>query len=592
MMGLPPSLQNKFLFLWTGQYDGDNLKSDINTPRSGNGLFYNWYATSDVRGLVPDGWHIPSKTECDTLIAFLGGEELAAKAVKEVGTNHWLWNLDANNSSGFTFLGSSWRPGYTEDIGSSFELYGTSGQFWTTTVYALNRYWMIYSPAYGGPDSEYNTSVLEVYPGARPYFGLSVRLVRDSAVGWTSGEQMVDYDGNLYDTVQIGTQIWTVQNLAVTHYKNGDPIPEITDDTEWEDATSGALCAYENDWSYVFEDHYDIISVIDKDWVSKAIPPTTGATFAVLNNATYLAADGTDDWWFNGAGVLQQKTHADLIISETMRTFIKYADFEPYDVSAIGILKDGEVITEAEKVILNRFFKLWAEYWGLFMDSGYMKDNRIGSEIYIENFVGSWTVYEEGDGLYTGTFIKDESYGGAILWDNYWDWPGATPPNVVQFIISDDGSNVVTVPLQNYRFGDNIIGSVEGTGFFDPITLIINVALETSYDGDTYNTVQTYTKTNVIVEGTPSVGDFSLVSGDIEVGSNLLNFSFSTNMIGIVDLNILIRSVVLGSPLEILGTVYSGVIENFNLASPNNIQVAINENATANSIYLVTLSAN
>jgi len=123
-----------------------------------------------------------------------------------------------------------------------------------------------------------------------------------------------------------------------------------------------------------------VVSVLNKDWTTRHIPQTTSATFSVPDNATFLNADGVDDFWFNSSDALQQKTHADLIASTTMRTFVKYADFEPYHVYAIGILKAGEIITDAEKITLNRFFKLWAEYWGVFMDSGYMKDNRIGNE--------------------------------------------------------------------------------------------------------------------------------------------------------------------------------------------------------------------
>lgn len=55
-----------------------------------------------------------------------------------------------------------------------------------------------------------------------------------------------DIDGNVYHTVTIGTQTWMVENLNTTKYRNGDPIPNITDDTEWKNLTSGAYCDYIN----------------------------------------------------------------------------------------------------------------------------------------------------------------------------------------------------------------------------------------------------------------------------------------------------------------------------------------------------------
>lgn len=58
---------------------------------------------------------------------------------------------------------------------------------------------------------------------------------------------VTDYDGNVYQTVLIGDQCWMMENLKVTHYRNGDPIPNVTDDTEWENLTTGAYCEYDND---------------------------------------------------------------------------------------------------------------------------------------------------------------------------------------------------------------------------------------------------------------------------------------------------------------------------------------------------------
>jgi uncharacterized protein (TIGR02145 family) len=49
------------------------------------------------------------------------------------------------------------------------------------------------------------------------------------------------------DTVVICNQTWMTRNLDVTTYRNGDAIPQITDNTAWANATSGAWCYYNND---------------------------------------------------------------------------------------------------------------------------------------------------------------------------------------------------------------------------------------------------------------------------------------------------------------------------------------------------------
>lgn len=56
-----------------------------------------------------------------------------------------------------------------------------------------------------------------------------------------------DIDGNVYETVVIGDQVWMAENLKVTHYRNGEEIPIVTSDTEWSNLTTGAYCSYDND---------------------------------------------------------------------------------------------------------------------------------------------------------------------------------------------------------------------------------------------------------------------------------------------------------------------------------------------------------
>ena len=62
---------------------------------------------------------------------------------------------------------------------------------------------------------------------------------------------MTDQDGNIYKTVNIGTQVWMAENLRTTKYRNGLPIPEVSDATKWTGLSNGAYCKYDNDPVYV-----------------------------------------------------------------------------------------------------------------------------------------------------------------------------------------------------------------------------------------------------------------------------------------------------------------------------------------------------
>lgn len=49
------------------------------------------------------------------------------------------------------------------------------------------------------------------------------------------------------ETIKIGNQIWQSKNLDVETYRDGTPIPQVTDPTDWENLTTGAWCYYNND---------------------------------------------------------------------------------------------------------------------------------------------------------------------------------------------------------------------------------------------------------------------------------------------------------------------------------------------------------
>jgi hypothetical protein len=80
-----------------------------------------------------------------------------------------------------------------------------------------------------------------------------------------STEFCQDYDGLRYKVVGINGRIWMAENLNVSHYKNGDTIPQVRDPEEWDNLTTGAWCYYNNEpkMGNVYGKLYNWYAVID-----------------------------------------------------------------------------------------------------------------------------------------------------------------------------------------------------------------------------------------------------------------------------------------------------------------------------------------
>lgn len=103
--------------------NNDSMFADI------YGAYYNWFAVNTGK-LCPTGWHVPSDSEWQNLVTFLGGERSAGSKIKEVGSNNWVYsNKDATNQSGFTGIPAGLRGA----IDGTFGGQGSFGGWWTTT---------------------------------------------------------------------------------------------------------------------------------------------------------------------------------------------------------------------------------------------------------------------------------------------------------------------------------------------------------------------------------------------------------------------------------------------------------------------------
>ena len=68
-------------------------------------------------------------------------------------------------------------------------------------------------------------------------------------LGWLCGDPL-GYQGYDYETVQIGEQCWFAENLRAEEYSNGDPIPMVFENADWQASTEGARCWINNDSTY------------------------------------------------------------------------------------------------------------------------------------------------------------------------------------------------------------------------------------------------------------------------------------------------------------------------------------------------------
>ncbi|MCX6231167.1 MAG: hypothetical protein NTZ33_06445 [Bacteroidetes bacterium] len=227
------------------------LKNDLEKPR-GFGYLYNWYAVADGRGFV-NNWRVPTDNDFRILLELANGGVgnpygggidyiTAGGKLKYSRDNYydpvfgWYNTGTTKNNYNFSLLAAGYR------VGSGFSQKNIETGYWISTEY--NASYAYYVHLYMSNRNAWRQWYTK-------WYGLAVRLVMIDTSSWYEGMQVL-IDGKYYDTVKIGTQVWLAHNLAATHYANGDEIPNIKTNAEWNALTSGAYCAYNNDETYVW----------------------------------------------------------------------------------------------------------------------------------------------------------------------------------------------------------------------------------------------------------------------------------------------------------------------------------------------------
>ncbi|MEI6754940.1 MAG: fibrobacter succinogenes major paralogous domain-containing protein [Paludibacter sp.] len=267
------------------------------------GKLYNWYAVTDSRNIAPVGWHIPSVDEWTILKnnyadalgfnALLGGSRgFDGFFSTTSGYGHWWLATSYSttyayegylfyNKLGIDIMTFDKRCGYSircvKDAPPFIKITNTGI---TTTTLSFNTNVISQDESNittrgfcwstsENPTINDNTTIVSttqlnftgiisrLLPNTTYYvrgfayntlgIGYSNQLKLKTYTGTTS-----DIDGNVYNTITIGTQVWMVENLKTTRYSNGESILNVTNNYTWANISNntGAWCNYNNDASY------------------------------------------------------------------------------------------------------------------------------------------------------------------------------------------------------------------------------------------------------------------------------------------------------------------------------------------------------
>ena len=139
----------------------------------------------------------------------------------------------------------------------------------------------------------------QVNPGATEIEdGIDNDCDGDIDEGFNESGTVTDQNGNTYDYLTYGNQVWTVENAEMVTYRDGTEIPQVTSNGVWTDTTTGAWCYYNNDptkprlynWYAVMGIHDTDPNTPNKEFAPEGWHVPTDAEWTTLEE--YLIASG------------------------------------------------------------------------------------------------------------------------------------------------------------------------------------------------------------------------------------------------------------------------------------------------------------
>ena len=144
------------LYTWAAAIDSVKLATDADNPQD-CGYGKTCTLPTTVQGICPDGWHLPTQAEWETLFTEVGGQSMASDILKSL--TGWYSNGSGTNDVGFSAIPAGFRYNNGRFIDSQYAYFWCASEYDSLQAHDMDLDYFYKSPKLFSFEKNYAFSV-------------------------------------------------------------------------------------------------------------------------------------------------------------------------------------------------------------------------------------------------------------------------------------------------------------------------------------------------------------------------------------------------------------------------------------------------